>query len=59
MLLTGQGAVIDTTTAAGKLVFGIFAAIAEFEPGVSRKPRSHGRMKQRAARRRYATSPPK
>ena len=30
-ILTGQGAKIDTTTAAGKLVFGIFAALAEFE----------------------------
>ena len=30
-ILTGQGASIDTTTAAGKLVFGIFAALAEFE----------------------------
>lgn len=30
-VLTGQGAAIDTTTAAGKLVFGIFAALAEFE----------------------------
>ena len=30
-ILTGQGATIDTTTAAGKLVFGIFAALAEFE----------------------------
>ncbi len=29
-VLTGQGAAIDTTTAAGKLVFGIFAALAEF-----------------------------
>jgi len=28
---TGQGAAVDTTTAAGKLVFGIFAALAEFE----------------------------
>lgn len=28
---TGQGAAIDTTTASGKLVFGIFAALAEFE----------------------------
>lgn len=27
----GHGAAIDTTTAAGKLVFGIFAALAEFE----------------------------
>ena len=30
-VLTGQGAQIDTTTAAGKLIFGIFAALAEFE----------------------------
>ena len=28
-VLTGQGAAVDTTTAAGKLVFGIFAAFAE------------------------------
>jgi DNA invertase Pin-like site-specific DNA recombinase len=30
-VLTGQGAAIDTTTPAGNLVFGIFAALAEFE----------------------------
>jgi Resolvase, N terminal domain len=30
-VLTGQGAAIDTTTPAGKLIFGIFAALAEFE----------------------------
>src|SRR5437763_8433475 len=30
-VLTGQGAAVDTTTPAGKLAFGIFAAIAEFE----------------------------
>jgi DNA invertase Pin-like site-specific DNA recombinase len=30
-VLTGQGANIDTTTASGKLVFGFFAALAEFE----------------------------
>jgi DNA invertase Pin-like site-specific DNA recombinase len=30
-VLSGQGAAIDTTTAGGKLVFGIFAALAEFE----------------------------
>lgn len=30
-VLTGHGATIDTTSAAGKLVFGIFAALAEFE----------------------------
>ena len=30
-VLSGQGAEMDTTTASGKLVFGIFAALAEFE----------------------------
>lgn len=30
-VLTGHGANIDTTTAAGKMIFGIFAALAEFE----------------------------
>ena len=30
-VLTGQGADINTTTAAGKMVFGIFASLAEFE----------------------------
>lgn len=30
-VLTGEGAAVDTTTAQGKLVFGIFAALAEFE----------------------------
>ena len=30
-VIAGQGAAIDTTTPAGKLVFGIFAALAEFE----------------------------
>lgn len=30
-VLTGQGAQIDTTTSHGKLVFGMFAALAEFE----------------------------
>ncbi len=30
-VLTGQGADIDTTTSNGRLVFGIFAALAEYE----------------------------
>ena len=30
-VIAGQGIEIDTTTASGKLVFGIFAALAEFE----------------------------
>ena len=30
-ILACQGASLDTTTANGKLIFGIFAALAEFE----------------------------
>lgn len=30
-VLSGQGAALDTTTPSGKLIFGIFAALAEFE----------------------------
>src|SRR3954471_18990034 len=30
-VLTGHGAQIDTTTANGRLVFGLFAALAEYE----------------------------
>ncbi|PTE18374.1 transposon DNA-invertase, partial [Cereibacter changlensis JA139] len=30
-VLTGQGAEIDTTTPAGRMIFGIFATLAEFE----------------------------
>ncbi|MCP4474942.1 MAG: recombinase family protein [Gammaproteobacteria bacterium] len=30
-ILTGKGANIDTTTPTGKLMFGFFAALAEFE----------------------------
>ena len=30
-VLAGQGAQVDTTTAAGRVVFGIFAALAEFK----------------------------
>ena len=33
-MLAGEGASIDTTTANGRLVFGIFAALAEFERAV-------------------------
>ena len=36
-VLAGQGAQIDTTTAAGRLVFGIFAALAEFEGDLIRE----------------------
>jgi DNA invertase Pin-like site-specific DNA recombinase len=37
-VLTGEGAAIDTTTASGKLVFGIFAALAEFERALISEP---------------------
>lgn len=36
-VLSGQGANIDTTTPSGKLVFGIFAALAEFERDLIRE----------------------
>ena len=36
-VLTGQGAQIDTTTVAGRLAFGIFAALAEFEAELIRE----------------------
>ncbi len=36
-VLAGEGAAVDTTTAAGKLVFSIFAALADYvEPAVMR-----------------------
>lgn len=36
-VLTGQGANIDTTTASGRLIFGVFAALAEFESELIRE----------------------
>ena len=36
-VLAGAGAQIDTTTANGRLVFGIFAALAEFESELIRE----------------------
>ena len=38
-VLAGQGASIDTTTASGKLVFALFAALAEFERELIRSQR--------------------
>ena len=51
-VLTGQGAPIDTTTAAGRLVFGIFAALAEFERELIRERTLAGLTAARTPRRR-------
>ncbi|MCU7882388.1 MAG: recombinase family protein [Candidatus Thiodiazotropha sp. (ex Lucinoma aequizonata)] len=47
-VITGQGANIDTTTASGKLVFGIFAALAEFERELIRERTMTGLKSARA-----------
>ncbi len=47
-VLTGQGANIDTTTAGGRLVFGIFAALAEFERELIRERTIAGLSSARA-----------
>jgi DNA invertase Pin-like site-specific DNA recombinase len=47
-VLTGQGANIDTTTASGRLVFGIFAALAEFERELIRERTIAGLQSARA-----------
>ncbi len=47
-MLTGQGAEIDTTTSSGKLVFGIFASLAEFERELIRERTMAGLAPARA-----------
>jgi DNA invertase Pin-like site-specific DNA recombinase len=47
-VLTGHGAAIDTTTASGKLVFGIFAALSEFEREIIRERTIAGLASARA-----------
>jgi DNA invertase Pin-like site-specific DNA recombinase len=47
-VLTGQGANIDTKTASGRLVFGIFASLAEFERELIRERTVAGLMSARA-----------
>ena len=47
-VLTGQGAAIDTTTAAGRLSFGIFATLAEFESELIRERTMAGLQAARA-----------
>ena len=50
-VLAGQGAQLDTTTAAGRLVFGIFSALAEFEGELIRERTMAGLEAARARRR--------
>lgn len=47
-VLTGQGANIDTTTANGRLIFGIFASLAEFEAELIRERTMAGLAAARA-----------
>lgn len=47
-VLTGQGAAIDTTTPAGRLNFGIFAVLAEYESALIRERTMAGLAATRA-----------
>lgn len=47
-VLTGQGASIDTTTSAGRMIFGIFASLADFESELIRERTKAGLMAARA-----------
>ena len=47
-VLAGKGANIDTTTAGGKFIFGIFAALAEFERELIRERTRAGLLSARA-----------
>jgi len=62
-VLAGQGANIDTTTASGRLVFGIFAALAEFERELIRERTiaglSSARARGRNGGRPYSMTPAK
>lgn len=56
-VLTGQGAQIDTTTAAGRLSFGISAALAEFESELIRERTIAGLQAARARGRKGGRKP--
>ena len=62
-MLAGNGAQINTTTAAGRLVFGIFAALAEFERELIRERTVAGleaaRARGRKGGRKFALSKPR
>jgi DNA invertase Pin-like site-specific DNA recombinase len=62
-VVAGQGAAIDTTTPAGKLIFGIFAAVTEFERELITERRRAGllaaRTRAHAGAHPYAMTPAK
>jgi len=47
-VLTGNGAEIDTTTASGRMIFGVFATLAEFERDLIRERTMAGLASARA-----------
>jgi DNA invertase Pin-like site-specific DNA recombinase len=57
-VLTAQGSAIDTTRADGRLIFAVFAALAEFERGVISE-RTHAGLKAARARGRKGGRPRK
>ncbi len=56
-VLTGQGADIDTSTAAGRMIFGIFASLAEYERELIRERVNAGLAAARARGRRGGRRP--
>jgi len=56
-VLTGQGAEIDTATAAGRMIFGIFASLAEYERELIRERIQAGLKAARARGKRGGRKP--